>query len=264
MRNPQLRESIQDFSFGILSTAINIVIHLASVGAAISTSRPSPGAVWKAVEQASTSTGISKESLKYAFWKAQQLGLLSRTRIRGKEYWVATEQGLKRLEEKLPTYRNERPWDGRFYLVTYDIPEEKHYARDKLRNFLHQLGAGQFQQSVYLLLWDPTEALKRLIRSHDLKGFVIVSDTGKDGSIGEMDIDDLIWRVFNLEELNDKYRNFLSRALAKEGNPASLALLYLSILKDDPQLPYELLGPNWLGDKAYQKYKAIINRKTPS
>lgn len=263
MRNPKLRESIQDFSFGLLSSAINLVIHLVSLEMAIITSQPSPGSVWKALEQTSTVTGVSKESLRYAFWKAQRLGLLTRKRVRGRQYWLATEAGQKRLEETLPTYRTERPWDGKLYLVTYDIPEQKHSARDGLRKFLKKLGADKFQESVYLLLWDPSEALQNYIRDHALKGFVIVSDTGKDGSIGEMDVDDLVWNVFNLQELNARYNDFITKTQAKQQHPASLSLLYLSILKDDPQLPSNLLGPNWLGDKAHQVYQSLIKPGTP-
>ncbi|MBU1327173.1 hypothetical protein KKB64_04890 [Patescibacteria group bacterium] len=35
------------------------------------------------------------------------------------------------------------------------------------------------------------------------------------------------------------------------------ATRYLSILRDDPQLPFQLLPDNWLGLKAYQLYRKI-------
>ena len=116
-----------------------------------------------------------------------------------------------------------------------------------------------FQHSVYLMLWDPSKILRGFIKKHDLKGLVIVSDTGTDGSIGEIDIDTLIWKVFKLKQLNLRYQEFLQQAKEKSTNKAKLVFHYLTILKDDPQLPFQLLGPNWLGTKAYRTFTQIAS-----
>jgi len=253
MRNPKLRETVEDISFGLLSTTLNLCLGLVSFSTIMSSSEKSHTAIWRAVEQSSRDIGISKDSLKYAFWKAKNLGLLQRRRVRSKYFWKLTDEGTKRLESKLPEYQTERPWDGKLYLVTYDIPEKKRYHRNKLRDYLITIGARQFQQSIYLILWDPTQALRSFIRAHNLKGLVIISDTGTDGTIGDVDLDSLVWNVFRLEDLNERYKSFLEQAEQPEQH-SRLAFHYLSILKDDPQLPFQLLGPTWLGDKAYRRY----------
>ena len=254
MRNPKLRETVEDISFGLLSTTINLALGLISFSATAFTPGAAHGAVWQAVEQSSNDTGISKQSLKYAFWKAKNLGLLRRKRARSRYFWELTDEGTRRLESKLPKYQKERPWDGKLYLITYDIPEKKRYHRNKLRDYLISIGARQFQQSIYLILWDPTEVLRHFIQSRDLKGLVIVSDTGTDGAIGDVDLDTLIWNVFRLEDLNERYESFLKQTEQLQQEKSSLAFHYLSVLKDDPQLPFQLLGPTWLGDKAYRRY----------
>lgn len=261
MRKNELRESVSDFSFGLLSTALNLSIGLAAFGANAFTSGKSPSSISRAVEAAANVPGISKDSLKRAFWKAQNRGLLKRKRIRGKDFWITTEQGKQRLSSKLPTYYTNRPWNGRLYLVTYDIPVEKSSDSKRLRYYLKKIGARRLQHSVYLILWDPTEVLKTFIRDHDLSGMVIVSDTGSDGSVGNSDLDELIWEVFRLEELNNRYKNFLEKIKDKNQPPIELAFRYLSILANDPQLPFELLGPTWTGDKAYRKLKEIIGTR---
>ncbi len=42
------------------------------------------------------------------------------------------------------------PWDGKWRLVMYDIPEEKRNARDQVRRLIKQLGFAQLQQSAWI------------------------------------------------------------------------------------------------------------------
>lgn len=261
MGREEVRETIIDCSFGVISTAINLTLSLVIFGAELSTGGRSPLSVTKASEAAATFTGVNKETLRRALWKAQNLGLLRRKRERGKEFWEATKQGKARLKAELPVYLSHRPWDKRLYLVVYDVPEEKRHNREKLRQYLKKIGAGQLQYSNYLMLWDPTEILSKFIREHDLPGMIVVADTGSDGSIGDRDIDELVWDVFDLEEINHRYKDFLKEAKKKEAKPELLAFLYLSILKDDPQLPFELLPPTWMGDKANNKFREIVGNE---
>ena len=258
MRTQKLRETVEDLSFGLLSTAINLALSLASFGVILSTSGRDPRSVAHAAEVAATLTGISKETLRRAFWKANNQGLLKRERRKGHGYWEATELGKKRLSSNFPTYHTERPWDKRLYLITYDIPEEAHADRTKLRENLLKIGARRFQDSVYLILWDPTEVLKQFLKEHAIAGQVIVADTGTDGSIGEKDLDDLVWEVFQLEMLNTRYKNLLEEVERKTLPSIKMFFHYLSILRDDPQLPFELLGPAWKGDRVYQAVEKII------
>lgn len=258
MGREEAREAIIDCSFGVISTAINLTLSLVIFGSEFASGGRNPLSVTKAAEAASTFTGVSKETLRRSLWKAQHLGLLRRRRERGKEFWETTKQGRIRLNAELPTYISNRPWNGRLYLVTYDIPEKNRQNREKLRQYLKNIGAGRLQFSTYLMLWDPTEVLKRFIRNHNLSGMVIVSDTGSDGSIGDRDLDELVWDVFDLEELNRRYYDFLKEAKRKETRQERLAFLYLSILKDDPQLPFGLLPPTWSGDKSYRAFQNLI------
>ncbi len=81
---------------------------------------------------------------------------------------------------------------------------------------------------------------------------VIVSDMGKDGSVGEEDIRSLLVRVYELDKLNDRYKEWLEEC--DGGSIDRWAVMYfLSILKDDPQLPFALLPKWWKGDIVYKK-----------
>lgn len=61
--------------------------------------------------------------------------------------------------------------------------------------------------------------------------------------------------------MNRRYGEFIKLAgrnnnFAKE-QKFLLKMQYLSILKDDPQLPKSLVLSNWQGDKAYQLYEKL-------
>lgn len=179
---------------------------------------------------------------------------------RGNLYHAAiTQYGKNRLKEKIPTYQLKRPWDGRIYLVTYDIPENLRNQRDILRRFLVRIGCKPLQESVFLTPYNPRAIINEFINKQKIGGKVIVSDVGRDGGIGESNIQDLILRLYKLENLNDRYQEFINNFREEIKPVYKLHLQYLSILQDDPQLPFELLPPGWLGDKAYQYFLKLIS-----
>ncbi len=66
----------------------------------------------------------------------------------------------------------------------------------------------------------------------------------------------MIREIYNLDELNDRYKKLLYEFSKgkKDASVDTVASHYLSILKDDPQLPFELLPTDWRGDEAYELY----------
>lgn len=168
-----------------------------------------------------------------------------------------TEFGRKRLNSTFPQYQKVRPWDKRIYLITYDIPELARKKRDKLRRFLEQIGCRILQKSTYLTPYNPRQLVNEISRKIKIPGTIIVSDIGKDGGIGETNIQDLLVKLYSLESLNEKYENFIKKTKEKRWSLRNLIFEYFSILKDDPQLPFELLPKGWLGEKAYLYYQIL-------
>lgn len=50
--------------------------------------------------------------------------------------------------------KKKRLWNGKWFLVFFDVPETQRVKRDKLRKFLKKLGFYQYQQSVYLFPYE--------------------------------------------------------------------------------------------------------------
>ena len=192
------------------------------------------------------------ETIKSAIANARRQRLLkSVTRGRHANPEI-TEEGKWRLASILPIYDEKRVWDGRMHLITYDVPESKRLDRNALRDVIRQLGAGRLQDSVWITPYDPVDTLRLCINDRHLSGSVIVSDMGKGGAIGEEDLSSLAVRVWKLDLINDRYKEWLREYKRSDVLDQWLITSYLSILRDDPQLPFILLPIWWKGDHAWR------------
>lgn len=168
-----------------------------------------------------------------------------------------TEEGKKRLSLVLPRYDEERAWDGRVYLITYDLPVERNQERDYLRWFLKKIGCGMLQKSVWITPYNPTKVLEKLLVEKKLGDLILVSSLGKDGAVGEMDLSELMEKVYHLEKINERYKELLENFGQNKLSRSQFIFGYLNILKEDSQLPFELLPEDWKGEEAYKIYKKI-------
>lgn len=194
------------------------------------------------------SLGISKETVKKTIWNLTHKKFIKRKN--GGKIEI-TKEGVKKLSELIPVYREKREWNSHLYLIIYDIKEIKKQERNILRSYLKKLGCGLLQNSVWLTPYNPKKILHDFIEEKNLAGSVIVSDIGKDGSIGEEKLDELIKRVYQLDKLNLRYKELIDLIEGKKLSKIQAEFQYLSILQDDPQLPLEILPGDWLGDRAF-------------
>lgn len=242
------------FSFSV-DYALWVTVYFGAVGMPQSTS----GQLWRANRAADRFLDeVNYEVIKHAIQTARKRAWIKS--FRRKALPEITQEGKKRLEAILPHYDEKRVWDGRMHLVTYDVPEEQKKDREMLREYLITIGCGLLQKSVWITPFNPIDTLRNFIEEHGLKGNIIVSDMGKDGSIGEEDVRAMLVRIYKLEELNDRYKAWL-QSVDEFGEVDHVAILqYLAILKDDPQLPFSLLPPWWKGEKAYEKVKPLLEK----
>lgn len=169
-----------------------------------------------------------------------------------------TEEGKRRLASVIPRYDETRSWDGKMHLVTYDIPEKRKIDRELLREYLRRIGCASLQESVWITPYNPIDLVRSYVSKKELSGTVIVSDLGKDGAVGEEDLRALLVRVYKLEALNERYEEWLSAVEDDDVVDHHGFIRYLSILDDDPQLPFVLLPPWWKGNKAYLLVKSQL------
>jgi len=247
-------------SEGVLSTTVDATLLVLFLSAEFGFGgKPGPGGVWRAYDKAYEDV-INYDSIKQALYHLKKKGLVKTFGWGNKAAREITKQGKKRLEAIVPFYDEKRKWDGKLYLVTYDVPERQRGDRELLRRYLKKIGCGMFQYSVWLTPYNPTGVLRNFVEERGLSGAAVVSCVGKDGDIGQEDIKDLVVRIFQLEELNDRYAEYLEEfGGGGEFSESQAVFGFLSILGDDPQLPFELLPDNWVGDRAYKLFKEVCS-----
>ncbi len=117
------------------------------------------------------------------------------------------------------------------------------------------------QASVWLTPYNPKEVLREFIEERKLAGQVLISDLGEDGSIGEEDLRELVVRVYNLEDLENRYVEFIQKWGGKkklnDSEKTRIYFAFTSILMGDPQLPFELLPEDWAGNNAYKLFRFL-------
>jgi phenylacetic acid degradation operon negative regulatory protein len=169
-----------------------------------------------------------------------------------------TDIGRKEIDSIIPFYKTSRPWNGRFYLCSFDIPENKRKFRDILRIKLKQTYIGLLQKSLWFSPYNPEKLLKDLFSKFYVTDWMVVFPVEK-YSIGpyfKEKLPELLERIYHLSELNKRYKNFIQRSYRKD--KLAISFEYLNILKDDPQLPFELEPKSFVGKQAYEIYKKLF------
>lgn len=252
----------------------DFLLFMITYGVELSTAGYGSKAAGKAYARATQEfSGVKEKSTLRSLENLKRKGDIKYSR--GQSNVEITAAGKKRLRRFVPVYEKRRKWDGRLYLITYDIPKNKRVIRGYLRDRLKTLGCGMLQKSVWISPYDPREVLRKFIRYNRLEGEVLISYVGKDSNIAGTDFKELVRRVYHLDDLNKRYIEFLkctvladarTRFSTSSKSPLEkwpryrVATAFYSILKDDPQLPFELLPKDWEGDKACRRFSAIVKK----
>lgn len=178
--------------------------------------------------------------------------------------WKLTKEGWKKLKGTLPEYKKPSEWDGKWYIITFDIPESFKRRRDAFREKLKKLGFGKLQASVWISPVNYLANIESLVKFYKMENWVIPSVTNKLGRVTSEELADRIW---HLERVNQRYETFISecKTLLKgtedhRPNKFKIQVNYLRILKEDPQLPEDLLPGDWKGEKAHRFYRKILGK----
>lgn len=257
MRRKDYKKKINKLTFGLFDTLIDLTLFTTVFyfqSYSVAKRRISFGqAIANSIDAVKT---INPKNFERVVYKLKTKGYLEKK----EDYFKITRLGQKRLEQTLPKYEEKRPWDGVVYLITYDIPEARKKDRDFLRKYLQTLGCAKLQQSVWLTPYNPKKLVVDFIKERKLFGQVLVSELREGSGIGGKDILEVVKRVYNLDEINDEYRQFVRAVEAKRLKGVSLIMTYLNLLKKDPQLPFELLLDGFWGEDAYEVFKKEVRK----
>lgn len=88
---------------------------------------------------------------------------------------ILSEKGKqKALTYKLDEMKISKPatWDGKWRIITFDIPEKRKKVREALRFRLKQLGLKEFQKSVFICPYPCEDEVDFIIEFHQARPFV--------------------------------------------------------------------------------------------
>ncbi len=172
-----------------------------------------------------------------------------------------SKTGFYALCLKFPFFRFLRDtWDGKWLILSYEIPEKKRELRDRLRREVSGWGLGPWHRSFWLTPHPVIENLRELIYQKEEEQYVQAFQS--DHKVGNREI--LLEKVWQKSALDKKYRDLFKNwhdTLARQGEKAekfkNIVKLYIDILKSDPGLPPELIGSKWIGFEAFNIFKEI-------
>lgn len=185
------------------------------------------------------------QTLKQALYRAQQKGWLNNK-------LEVTSKGQERLTQTLPKHEKKPKWNGKWYLVAYDVPEKKKYLREILRRKLEELGFGQVHKSLYICPYNFLGNVEKIVKQYDMESYVLMAISDKVGREPSKDLAEKVWK---LRDINYEYGKYIMDVNSGELTKQQATFKYLVILNRDPQLPEGLLPENWKGEEAHKIYK---------
>lgn len=106
---------------------------------------------------------------------------IKRLREKGYVQTINEDQVLMKLtevgEEALGLVTDNKPWDRKWRIVIYDIPEDKRRIRDLFRRRLKEWGFKNWQQSIWMSKFNVTQKLRKVIQKLGIAEWVVVIES---------------------------------------------------------------------------------------
>jgi len=172
-----------------------------------------------------------------------------------------TDKGFNELCLSFPVFRfMKEKWDGKWRILSYEIPEKKREIRDHLRRVVSGWGLGPWHRSFWVTPHPIVNELKSVVSGRGEGEYVQAFES--EHVFGERDI--LIEKVWTTSKIDKKYRDLfkkwhdiLSSKHVKHDKMKKVIEEYVKVLRKDPGLPEELIGKKWIGFESFEIYREI-------
>ncbi|MFQ5813642.1 MAG: PaaX family transcriptional regulator C-terminal domain-containing protein [Anaerolineae bacterium] len=221
--------------------------------------------------------GLSEQAVRSTLSRMSQKGWLESRKVGRHSFYSQTPKLLKLLEEGARRIFQPRrdPWDGRWHLLTYSIPESKRDLRRRLRQRLLWLGFGALNQATWISPRDLRVEVGQVVNDLHARPYVEFFTTEHQGFSSD---EEIVARCWDLKQLNDYYAAFIARyepplqeyqarlAAGDSLEPQECFVQRFMLIHEyrsspyvDPNLPLELLSDDWLGERATQLFQQYHN-----
>jgi phenylacetic acid degradation operon negative regulatory protein len=217
--------------------------------------------------------GLSGQAVRSTLSRMSQKGWLKSRKAGRYSFYSLTPKCLELLTEGAQRIFQPRrdPWDGRWYLLTYSIPESKRHLRRRLRQRLLWLGFGALNHATWISPRDLRGEVEKAVDALRVRPYVELFSGEHRGFADEGEI---VARCWDLKRLNDYYAALIARyeppfqkhrarlTAGRSLEPRACFVQRFMLLHEyrsspyvDPNLPPELLPDDWLGERATQLFQ---------
>ena len=211
--------------------------------------------------------GFGEKNARQAISRLSEQGLLRGERVGRLSRWHLSPAAVDLLEEgteRIFNFLGEgSPWDGRWLVVTFSVPEDSRPARARLRKELGFAGFGFPAPGVAVCAHAEREARAREILDRLEVAATCLSFQGRPAVL-TTDAE-LVGRSWDLDRLADGYERFIATFAGRPdpADPAGAGRAVTELVHEwrrfpsvDPELPEDLLPAPWPGHSA----KALFDR----
>ncbi|MFI7637976.1 PaaX family transcriptional regulator C-terminal domain-containing protein [Nonomuraea sp. NPDC049400] len=218
--------------------------------------------------------GMEEKSTRQALSRMAADGWTSSERSGRRVRWALTRRGREFLTEGAERIyafgRRRESWDGRWVVLIITVPESRRELRHQLRAGLTWAGFGSPVPGVWVSPHASREAeAKQVVEGLGLE-LSAYSFNGPYAGIGsERTLVDQAW---HLGDLAAQYQGFIQEFAGlrpKPGDPVLLAQIRMvhawrRFPRLDPELPLELLPPDWIGVRAANVFNDLHDTWRPA
>ena len=216
--------------------------------------------VWNALR--SYEAWLYDNRFRMQFRHLEDKGLIRRRGRARKMVCRLTREGrLSALGGRDPASHWDRPWDGTWRLVLFDLPVGQHALRQRLLKWLRDHWFGFLQQSVWVRPDRVEDLSERLGGLRKDVGLLTLMESRLCAGYHDAAI---VKKAWDFTEINDRYETYLkvagpqlrqvmrSRGIRNQLPPwlQQERLAWERAVRIDPLLPSPLLPPRYLGRKA--------------
>ena len=219
--------------------------------------------------------GMSAQNARATVSRLARRGLLQPSRRGRFTYYEITERGAGVLMEgyrRIFTFgRDRREWDGTWTLLTFSVPEARRETRHLLRTRLRWHGFAPLHDAVWVAVGDQREVAAEELETLGVSSATIVVGEVS-GPAGGHPV-----TAWKLDELAADYRAFIEtyadvrhRVVSGLVSPTEALRFRASAIDDwrvfrgkDPDLPAELLPPDWPRANARELFVDVVDGLGP-
>ncbi|MFD7077801.1 PaaX family transcriptional regulator C-terminal domain-containing protein [Nocardioides sp. NPDC059952] len=216
--------------------------------------------------------GLDAPSVRTAVHRLKRNGWLDSETRAGTRGYALTETALTTLaagDEVIWHARTPADLADGWCIVNFGVPESLRAKRHQLRAHLSHLGFGNVGTALWIAPARMRDAAERAVTELGLESYAAIFVGGYHGT---QDLTELLYSSWDLEAIDQSYRDFVAAHSALTGQLQNATpsgqdafVTYLDVVGQwrklpfrDPGLPHDVLAPDWSAPAAVALFERLV------